>query len=82
MTDIPTLIPQSLYNRLKKLVSGSTFDILWIAFVFAIIGFVALLLLAMGPIGYIIGFVMLSTLLSEAIRDAVVDVLRRDFATL
>lgn len=79
---VPTPIPSSTWSRLKVLVSGSLGDVLWIALVVGatIVGLA--FLVALGPVGIFLATLLVSTLVSRPIREAYLDVLRRDFKTL
>lgn len=79
---VPTPIPSSTWSRIRSLLSGSLLDIAWVVAVFGVIGLVITILIAMGPVGYLLTAIVLSALLSKAVREALVDILRRDFAEL
>lgn len=79
---VPTPIPSSTWNSLKTVLSGSIVDIVWYVLVVAVLLLVLYVLLAMGPLGAVIGAILASSLISPTVRDAVVDILRRDFKQL
>lgn len=79
---VPIPIPSSTWSRLKAILGRSLVDIVWIALVTAGILLVFYVLIAFGPLGYVVAAALAGSLVNERIREAVADVYRRDFATL
>ncbi len=83
MVDIPTPIPESFIESLRAVWAGSLGDTLWkLAISVLIITLAVALLFNFGVIGGFVGAILLSALLEDDIRDAVVDVWNRDFAEI
>lgn len=80
MVKIPTLIPESLVESLGNIWSGSFGDTLWKATIAIVLAsFAYLLLVTFGALGGFIGAILLSALIEDDIRAAVVDIWNRDF---
>ena len=80
MVRIPTLIPESFITSLRSVFSGGVIDILWkVSIAVLITAFAYILLAAFGVIGGFFGAILLSALIEDDIRAAVVDVWNRDF---
>lgn len=79
MLGIPTLIPDSLADRLSGWLSEGPVDIIWQALVFVAAVSVALVLAVAHPVGVVFAFIILYFLFREPIQDALSDVWDRDF---
>jgi len=75
-------VPSSTWSRLKSILGGSIFEIVWIALVTAVLVLVFYVLVSLGPLGGVIAFILAASLLSESVRKAVKDIYRRDFAEI
>jgi CRISPR/Cas system endoribonuclease Cas6 (RAMP superfamily) len=83
MVDIPTPIPESVVESLGNIWAGSLGDTLWKLSISILIVIGALaLLINFGIVGGFVGTILLSALLEDDIRDAVVDFWNRDFAEI
>lgn len=79
MLGIPTLIPDSLADRLSGWLSEGPVDTIWQAFVFVVAVVVAAALAVTHPVGVVFAFIILYFLFREPIQDALADVWDRDF---
>lgn len=79
MARIPTPIPKSLVRLTKRAFTGRTLDTIWKAGVLVLLFVVGLGFLAAGPVGYLVGGIILATLLDDAVRNAVRDLWNRNF---
>lgn len=81
MVRIPTAFPESIVETVGGIFSGSAVDVLWkvtIGVLFlALIYFLSL----MGIFGALIASALFSTLFSDDVRAAVIDIWNRDFWT-
>lgn len=75
-------IPASLKRILSRATSGTVGDILWKSFLAVVIVTVALGLMLMGPVGGVIGALLITTLVSSDIRAVVADFWHRRWAEI
>jgi len=73
-------IPRSAKRKLSGFVSGSIGDVLWKLFIVTVVGLMGIGLVLMGPVGAVIGGLLITTLLSDDIRTLVADLWYRRWA--
>lgn len=79
MARIPTPVPRSLVERLIKAFRGRWTDTIWKAFVLVLFLGVGVGLAAAGPIGYVVAGIILGSLLTDVVQNAIADVWNRNF---
>jgi hypothetical protein len=83
MVDIPTPIPESTWDNAKRRLSGRPLDLLWRLVVtlvlILVIGIVASIGTVFGPV---IAVAIAGALLSDDVRQAVVDLYNRNFVSV
>lgn len=79
MVRIPTPIPKSLVSIIRRAFRGPWTDTLWKAFVSVLFLTVGVALVFIGPIGYLVGGIVLGSLLTDTVRSTVSDVWNRNF---
>jgi hypothetical protein len=81
MVRIPTPIPESIVDTTKRVLSGPLLEVLWRVLVITV-GLTVLYVLAVASSGFLIGFIAvtaISIVFSDDIRQALIDVYRRNF---
>jgi 4-amino-4-deoxy-L-arabinose transferase-like glycosyltransferase len=73
-------VPQWAKRKYTRLKSGSVGDTLWKLFVLVVIAAVGVGLMATGPVGYLVGGLLITMLVSEDIRALVSDIWNRRWA--
>jgi len=80
MVSVPTPIPKSTWQRLRKAASGRPLDLLWKLLVTVVLLTLIIVTTTLGQVfGPVIAFAVLSALLSDNIRNAVSDLYNRQF---
>ncbi len=79
MARIPTPVPKSLVKRTRRAFDGPLGDTLWKAGVSALFLTIAYILALAGPVGLLVGGIVLGSLLDDTVRSAVSDVWNRNF---
>lgn len=73
-------IPRSLWADLADFLSGSIVDILWKLFLVVVVGAIVIALASLGVVGAILAFIILASLISDAVRDNLSDLWNRRWA--
>ncbi|SDJ33142.1 hypothetical protein SAMN05216226_102163 [Halovenus aranensis] len=71
--NVPTPIPKSVVGWVRRLWTGSTALQVWRALLLVVFVAFAGLLTAVGPLGWILGGIIVTTLVSDSIRAVVTD---------
>ena len=79
MVRIPTALPESLVNTASAIFSGGVVDILWKVSIGLLFIVLIYLLAQMGVFGALVASALFSTLFSDDVRAAVIDIWHRDF---
>ncbi|PCR88692.1 hypothetical protein CP557_21935 [Natrinema ejinorense] len=79
MVSIPTPIPKTLVRVVRRGFSGSVLDILWKLGVVTVLVMAAYALALLGVVGAAISGVILASLVTEPVRNAIRDVWNRNF---
>jgi hypothetical protein len=79
MARIPTPIPKSLVRLTRRAFSGRVLETLWKLGVLVVLVVVGLGLYAAGTIGVLVGGVILASLITEPVQNAVSDLWNRNF---
>jgi len=75
-------VPRTAKEKASSFASGSLADVLWKLLVLAVIGAAGFALVLMGPVGAVIGGLLITTLVSEDIRNLVADMWHRRWAEI
>jgi len=73
-------IPRTVKQKFGAITRGSIGDTLWKLFVVAVLLTIGLGLVALGPIGAVVGGILIATLVSDDVRAFVDDVWNRRWA--
>lgn len=75
-------IPRSAKQKLGRFTSGSIGNVLWKLFIVSVVGLIGIGLVLMGPVGAVIGGLLITTLVSDDIRTLVADLWYRRWAEI
>ncbi|NLV14361.1 hypothetical protein [Haloarcula argentinensis] len=81
MVRIPTALPESIVETVGGIFSGGFVDVLWKVTIGVLFLALIYLLSLMGIFGALIASALFSTLFSDDVRAAVIDIWNRDFWT-
>lgn len=79
MVRIPTPIPKSLARLFKQAFRGALSETIWKLAVLVVLFVVGIALYAAGTVGYLVGGVILASLITEPVQNAISDLWNRNF---